>query len=135
MKKVLYVEDDYDFSVLGISCHAKDYRLCWEINNGLGVDLEKQDYIISENQSDVAFSNASYFDEENHIEYVLISNKNEGGMLIPEYPQLDYFIKINGPQHSEIANNCKSILYGIDLVLTVVELNPNQLKSKMNLIF
>lgn len=135
MKNVLNVDDDYDFSVLGISCHAKDYRLCWEVNKALNIDLEKQEYIISEKQSKMAFSNAAFFDEENHIDYVLISNKNEGGVLIPEYPQLDYFIKIQGPQHEFITDDCRSALLNIDFVLAVVELNPNQLKSKMNLIF
>ena len=135
MKNVLNVDDDYDFSILGISCHAKDYRLCWEINKALSVDLEKQSYITSENQSEMAFSNASYFDEENHIEYTIISNKNEGGVLIPEHSRLDYFFKIHGPQHEFIADDCKSALLNIDFVLAVVELNPSQLKSKMNLIF
>lgn len=135
MKNVLNVEDDYDFSVLGISCHAKDYRLCWEINKALNVDLEKQNYIVSEKNSETAFSNASYFDEDKHIEYVLISNKNEGGVLIPEHAQLDYFIKIHGPQHEVIAEDSRSVLLNIDFVLAVVELKPNELKSKMNLIF
>ncbi|HAW51205.1 MAG TPA: IPExxxVDY family protein [Flavobacteriales bacterium] len=135
MKNVLNVNDDYDFSLLGISCHAKDYRLCWEINKALNVDLEKQHYIFSEKQSDKAFSNAAYFDEENHIDYVLISNKNEGGVLIPEHSQLDYFIKIQGPQHEFIAEDSRSALLNIDFVLAVVELNPSELKSKMNLIF
>ena len=66
MKKVLNVDEDYDFSVLGLSCHAKDYRLCWEINKALGTDLEKQAYSLSEDRSDTAFSNATYFDEEDH---------------------------------------------------------------------
>ena len=135
MKNVLNVDDDYDFSLMGISCHAKDYRLCWEINKALGVDLEKKSYADGENQPDEPFSNASYFDEENHIDYVLIGNKYEGGLLIPEYPQLDYFLRIYGPQHEHFADSCKSSLHSVDLVLAVIELKPSQLKSKMNLIF
>lgn len=135
MKKVLSFDDDYDFSLIGMSCHAKDYRLCWEINKSLELDLEKQSDILSNNYPDVSYSNAVYIDEENHLEYVLLSNKSEGGMVIPEYPQLDYFLKISGPQHEYSTSDYRSRLQNIDLVLAVIELNPENLKSKFNLVF
>ena len=135
MKKVLNVDDDYDFSILGISCHAKDYRLCWEINRALQIDLEKQNDILSNNYPDVSYSNAFYNDEENHLEFVLLSNKSEGGMVIPEYPQLDYFLKISGPQHEYSIADYKNKLQNIDLVLAAIELDPQNLRSKFNLVF
>ncbi|MCB0381697.1 MAG: IPExxxVDY family protein, partial [Flavobacteriales bacterium] len=38
-KIILSLEEDYDFALLGISCHTKDYRLCWELNKVLNFDL------------------------------------------------------------------------------------------------
>ena len=38
-KFTLNIEEDYDFSLIGISCHAKDYKLCFEFNKLLEVDF------------------------------------------------------------------------------------------------
>ena len=44
MKYTLLEEYDYDFTLIGISCHAKDYRICWSINQRFGYDFEKQEH-------------------------------------------------------------------------------------------
>ena len=136
MKNVLEIDNPIDFSLLGISCHAKDYRLSWEINKTLTLELEKDESLYSMDlKNEFGFSTATFSCVETHLVYMLISNKNEGGHLITEYPQLDYFIRISGPMHEMELKNCKEKLYDIKSVLTVVELNPHNLKSKMNLVF
>ena len=137
MKRLLEFEDEYDFSLLGISCHAKDYRLCWEMNNALSMDLEKGEPIIGKGKDDEEnhFSTSEYFDEDNHLQYTLISNKFNGKLLIPEHPQLDYFLKLNGPQHDYELEDIKQRVQNIDLVLAALEVNPKNLKSKLNLVF
>ena len=34
--------------VLGISCHVPDYRLCWSVNKGLGLELTRRREAITE---------------------------------------------------------------------------------------
>ena len=41
MKYTLLEEYDYDFTLIGISCHAKDYRICWSINQRFGYDFDQ----------------------------------------------------------------------------------------------
>ena len=41
MKYHLEEEYEYDFDLYGISSHEKDYRICWAINNSLGLSLER----------------------------------------------------------------------------------------------
>ena len=40
-KHLLEIEYDYDFVLIGISSHEKDYRVCWALNNKLGLELVK----------------------------------------------------------------------------------------------
>ena len=42
-KLSLNFEEDYSFLLIGISCHAKDYRLCWELNKLLNFDFARAD--------------------------------------------------------------------------------------------
>lgn len=136
VKKLLEPEDDIDFSIIGISSHIKDYRLSWEINRRMKIDLEKgEDLFAVDRENDYGFSTSMYFDEESHIECVLINNKNEGGVLVSDHPKLDFLLRVTGPQHEFEMEGFKRELMNIRSILTVVSLNPENLKSKMNLVF
>ena len=136
MKRLLEFDDDYDFSLLGISSHVKDYRLCWEINREMELSLEKAEPIVSHINADtVEFSTHECFLEDDHLIYHLISNKNAGRVLVPEYPQLDYFVKVSGPQHELEAEELKHRIQNIEVVLTVLQIEIKELKSKINLVF
>ena len=136
MKLTLEIENEFDFSLLGISCHAKDYRLSWALNNSLNIKLKKEDDIHPELCEDgICFANSSYYDDIDHLQYALISNKEDGAHLIPEFPQLDYFFKVSGPQHEYEIEHYKQIMQNMDLILTVLVIDPKTLKSKPNLVF
>jgi len=63
-KLTLEVEEDYDFELVGICSHAKDYRLSWEINNVLEFDLEKgENYEINIKGDNQSYSFFSFIDE------------------------------------------------------------------------
>ena len=96
-KSRLNIDYDYDIILLGISCHSKDYKLCWEINKTLNIQLIKEDNLcinIKYNQS--LFSYYKFKDVENHIIYNLIANKGiEGGIFVSEYEKYDYLFIIS----------------------------------------
>ena len=160
-KHTLQLEDDYDFELIGISSHVKDYRICWAINEILGVNLNKENSLEIKNKKQVSPSFFSFFnfeDDQNFKEYIVVSNLSEskistsnahtlfpgGGKeeeslqneyLIPELKHLNYFLIVKGEiteiEKEEIITKIKSI----DTVLTAITINPNTLKSKQNLIF
>jgi len=135
LKKSLTFEEVYDFSLFGISCHVKDYRLCWEINRALNIDLEKVDLDNGNSEENSPLTVSSYFDEESHIQYTLIVNKHNDGLWFSELPNLDYFLRISGPMHEMLADNCKHLLQNIESILAIVKINPLELKSRVNLMF
>lgn len=139
MKKyTLTTEYDFNFTLIAISCHAKDYYLTWQINSTLSLNFKRSDdLIIAGAAKDVKcnFSIYKFENEESHLSYFLISNFSENGSLIPELKNIDYFMIIKGvPSKSEVDNLVKSIK-SLPSVLTVQLLDPNKIKSKHNLIF
>lgn len=131
-KFVLEIEEDYEFNLIGISCHSKDYRICRELNKKLKIDLVRtEDYIIDEK----SFPFYEYFDEENHIDFYFIANRSNTGFLIPEQKKVDYFLLFKGNFSNELISEYIWKINDISLVLTSFKIDPLQLKSKQNLLF
>ena len=57
-KSKLIIEYDFDFELLGILSSARDYKLAWEINQVLGIQLVKQpDLVVGfKNSEEKSFS-------------------------------------------------------------------------------
>jgi len=130
-----FQENEFDFGLLAISTHIKDYRICWEINNFIGLDLQRSDDLELKTSSGIAsFSFFSYYNEDTNISVYLLGNRSTGGLLIPEKKQADFFLIIKDA--TEDYHNEKLIeLKKLPNVLAVYSLNPLELKSKNNLLF
>lgn len=136
-KRKLMLEEEYDFELIGICSSHSDYRLCWGINSGLRIELNKGDdfSVLEKKTGEHLHSFYEYFDEENHIEYYLIKNLSSNyQMLVPEKDQVDYFLIIKNNYILEI-NDILIRLKEIDSILTAFIFDPNELKSKGNLVF
>lgn len=134
----LDVDYDYDFRLVGISCHAKDYRLCWSLNNHLGLQLEK---IHRENAGEGLKKNGiaieslyNFYDEENHITYQFLHNKHNNNLLLPEQKVADFLLIIDGMNDASFDELIKKIKQ-TDLVIAAFVIDVHSLKSKENLIF
>ena len=135
-KVILSLEEDYEFILIGISSHTKDYRLCRELNLGLCIDLLRVgDLEISQKEEIKAFSFYEFVDEDNYLEYYLISNLSSSGYLIPEQKKVDFFLMLKGNISIDLKDDIICKINSLSLVLTSFNLDPNQLKSKQNLLF
>lgn len=92
----LVLEDETTLEVYGVSCAFADYRLAWELNQCLDVNLTKSNEVYelrpSKAKELAAFRYFSFFDEECLTRYYLIKNKQEQGVFHPERPMIDYFL-------------------------------------------
>tara|TARA_B110000046_G_scaffold29074_1_gene30322 strand:+ start:4483 stop:4896 length:414 start_codon:yes stop_codon:yes gene_type:complete len=135
-KLTLEVEEDYDFDLVGICSHVKDYRLSWEINKALGFDLMKDNnYEINVKGASQSYSFFSFIDEENLIEFYLVNNRCANGVLLPEEKRSDYFLMIKGVLRGGQKAQIIKQIDNIRNVLKTHEIEVNQLKSKSNLLF
>lgn len=160
-KHTLEIQYDYDFVLIGISSHEKDYRMCWALNNKLGLELVKVNSLEikgKKQETPSFFSLFTYDHPDGFVEYTVVANLSEsktgvtqentlfGGkakshsyseneFLIPEHKQMNYFFVIKGDlDETEIQGMVKQIRE-IDMVLTAIPIDASQLKSKHNLIF
>lgn len=129
-KKILSVSEDYDFGLIGISSHVKDYRLCWELNQLLTFDLVKTEDIVNRQRSEASFTHYCFEDDENHIRFHLIGNKSAEGVFSTEFREVDYFLLIIGDHHSENVTDLLPQIIRAGTVLTAFEIDVNSLKSK-----
>ena len=83
---------DYDFVVLAINSHSKAYKLCWILNQALGLNFEiTENHIINE---DLIFSRFKSENSEGGI-LNLLSNRSKKGYMIPSQKSVNYFLIIN----------------------------------------
>ena len=160
-KHTLKIEYDYDFLLIGISSHDKDYRLCWALNKMFEIDLTKTESleIKSKKQSTPSFfSLFKYENEDEFKEYFVIANlsenklfsskdntlfgkgvketqSTENGILIPEHKQMNYFFVLRGEVEDAEADEIIKKIKELDQVLTAVRIDVSELKSKTNLVF
>lgn len=132
----LEIEYCYDFFLLGLSCHEPAYRLCWAINNKLGLQLEKLDQDVCILSKDIESYHQYFLYEsvEDNVIFSLVKNRGElGGLLMPNFPKMDYFLKIEN--YSQEEDMFLDQVRKLPWVNAVFNIQVNELKYKENLIF
>lgn len=136
-KRILHINYDYDFLLIGICSHAKDYRICWEINRMLGIRLERGDDMTLNTPDGELMSYSLYFceDGETNNYFHVISNKSSNRLLVTEQKQVDYFLRIKGNISQGYTEDVIKKIRSIPIVLTVYKIDPGKLKAKQKLLF
>ena len=120
-----------DFYLLAIASHENDYRLTWALNQNLKLNLIKVDDFICNHPKHKVVTNYSMYnfdDENNHLEYNLISNKSEKGFLLPDLKNIDFVLRVSGDMDQDNLNTIVQKLKKIDIVITafVIEEIPDR---------
>ncbi len=138
-KNRLVIQPDYDFVLLGIIYHARDYKLAWELNKTLGIHLVKQEDIRLDLLREGQITIPNYLFESGLVQCRLIRNKsinqtdNKVTFLLPELQNFDFLLIIKGKLGVDIEIISK--IKGIPLVNFVNRFEVNEIKTKENLIF
>lgn len=130
-------KEEYRFSLAGISSAENDYRLCWSLNQTLGIHLSKTVNLeIFHKRLDgmQAFSQFEYFDEETLLQYRLISNRSENGYLLEEMPNLDYILQITGDLEDLWMEMLIKKLNSLEGIILAFPIDPVKLKSRKKLL-
>ncbi|MBC7382797.1 MAG: IPExxxVDY family protein [Bacteroidia bacterium] len=98
-KQQLEVEPDLDFLLLGLVSSQKASKIGFYLNQAASLNLERMsDFMLPDYnpQANTSFSRFSFSDEENHLDYSLLANKEFGLCLINELKQFDFLMIIRG---------------------------------------
>jgi hypothetical protein len=137
-KNKLLIDYEFDFQLLGVSSTARGYKLAWEVNQRLGVNLIKQaDLVVGfKNNEEKSFSFYSFETPLNRLK--LFKNKPqelESGKyyLIPEFPHYDFIILAAMEENAQqpFIDQIRSI----PCIQLVAPIQLEGLKSKSNFIF
>ncbi|MBM3404183.1 MAG: IPExxxVDY family protein [Bacteroidetes bacterium] len=130
-KKVLLSHSSSEsFSIFGISCHLREYRLTWLINQAAGVHLSRKDDFVKQSskpQENRAFSLYHYHDEATAITLHLLANRNAQGVLFPSLKQADYLMIVQGAMPTPKKLDLLECLRNINDVLAVFPVEAQSL--------
>ncbi|MBC8399563.1 IPExxxVDY family protein [Flavobacteriaceae bacterium] len=157
VRKIIFQEEEpLHYHLLAIHSVLTDYRLAFFLNKHLNIELKRAFEDLDISRQDGFYSFFQYEDEDNLLNWNLISNssytnvKNEikesllfkntqvelkKFKLMNELSQVDFFLKIEyHTDHININQIIKSI-NEIPNIISVYSLNLNNIKNKENLNF
>lgn len=129
-------ETEY-YTLIGISCHLKDYRLSYLLNKKLDFVFSKQQDLfitLKEKKEPANFSFYYYKDEDQVNSYWLIANRSEEYVLLPEIKQLDFLLVVEGEFKKSRKDQLLKAAGSIQNILTVYEINLLSIRNFENLL-
>lgn len=96
-KKLLHFDIELEFALIGISCHLRDYRFVWLLNQALGCDFSKTTH-FSLLYKEHHFS--QYESNEGITTNYVFSNRSVNGFLINNMKQVDFWMRLS--QHDDL---------------------------------
>ena len=129
-RKKLQLVATPDVTVIGISSHVEDYRLCWAMNRAMGLNLtrRREDITSDEPGSTARFSAFDQTDEDNIVRWSLVHNHCGNELLVKEQKQADHFLVLD----AEIASEQPAIierLREVEFVLTAFPVDLSKLRA------
>jgi hypothetical protein len=110
------------FTLFGISCHLKDYRLSFHLNHKLELAFVKMD----------DFQRYSLYycrDEDCFNFYYLLGNRGQETILLPDLKQTDFLLLVEGPFKKAQKDQLLIKIKGIPHVLTAFEVRFETIKN------
>ena len=136
MKKTkLVVDFEYDFELIGITSSTKFHKLCWSINNGIGLRLIKQEDFVLESVEGREMTFVNYAHVDDSCEIIVFKNKspdNDSDLILPEMPHFDYVLKINGSFQTFAVEEVIKQLRDVKYIEYIAPIALEKLKSKDN---
>jgi hypothetical protein len=132
IRKLKFSGADADYYLIGISCHLKDYRIVYNVNKELRLDLKKlNDFMTQEEKTklEMKYSFYHYKDSDHLTDYFFISNHHPESKLIKELKQTDYFLLIKGDVGEKNLTTMISSINKIPSVLTAFRVDFSKIKN------
>lgn len=144
MKLVLDTKDMMDgffeeTKLLGIMAPMKDYQLCWQLNNLLGIDFRVNHDLeiqLQKKSRSYFFAVYEYYEPATFLKHYLYNNHHDGEYLLPEFKHLDFLWLLKDDFVSDEAlQHLVQSIRQVNGVQLVIELTHEKIKNKEHLVF
>ncbi len=133
MAKKLSSKIDFssEYTLIGISCHLKDYRLTFFINKQLNIHLKRIDDFTQAgpDKDDLNYSVYFYNCPDTKNDFCLITNHHSNGKLIPTLGSIDFFLLIQNEISTERKRELIRGIKTIPNLLTAYEIQLSKVKN------
>ncbi len=125
MAKKIFLESRSEptlFTIFGISCHLKDFRLSFLLNKMLELEFTKMD----------DFKGYSFYfcrDEDHYNSFYLLGNRGPESILLPELKQTDFILLVEGPYKKAQKEQLLIKVREIQNVLTAFDVRFETIKN------
>jgi hypothetical protein len=124
--------------LLGIMAPVKDYQLCWQLNNKLGIDFRNNSDLeiqLKKSKRNYFFAVYEYAEVHTCLVHYLYNNQFDGEYLLPEFKHLDFLWLLKGDIVTEdTLQQLIDSIRDIKGVQLVVELTNEQIRNKEHLV-
>lgn len=135
-KITLTLDFTSDYSVIGISCHLKDYRLTFNLNKELNLQLKRiEDFTLDDKKNEsLNYSIYYYHCHDTNNNFSLVANHNAERKLIPSLKQFDYFLLIQNNINTQTKKELIKAIKKVPNILTAFEIDLATVKNIHTLI-
>ncbi len=128
----LTLDLDFDFHLVAVVCSLRNYKMCFELNHNMGLDLKRRpDLEIADRDRNrslhVHYTTIGPGGEEIDV----VANKGTKGHFVPEKKNINYFLVIRNANHRQAKALFKK-LRSQPWLEGAYELEPSRLKSAEN---
>ena len=126
----LTIEPEIDFELIAISATTADYKICMALDEKFDLPFQLSETIEKKTQNVVAkFSVFSLVCDVRQTEICLINNKSEGNILVNDFRQADFILRLKGDWALQQKENLISFLKIINGVNAVMKPDADSLKD------
>lgn len=125
---------DFDFPVIAIFSSIREHKLCFQINQVLGISMVRQQDLelkLDKKGSTGQFAHFFYLSEDNE-EFYLVANRGSNGQFIPEMKVANYFFVIKNRGPYTVEAEVLRLILGIRNVSSAIMLNTEEMNSTEN---
>ncbi len=129
-KHTLYLEEEHEFSIIGISTALKEYKLCFHLNKSLNTELKKiEDFHFGKRKEEYMFFPLFYCSNPSSPNISLIKNKNKNCILFPVFKHIDYLMVCHKTVPSDLLSDYLRRIKSIQNVITAFTLKTDNIRN------
>jgi hypothetical protein len=128
------LEEETNYSVIGISSILKDYKLIFLLNKLGDFDFKRVDtFVFNIKKQDFLYSMYTFIDDFNLQNFYLLSNKANSVKLVPDFKHFDYILILDGEFEEDYVSQLVQNIKSVSGVMLASKMDFNSINKVPNL--